>query len=78
MVRSITGALAEIGRGAKPVGWIDELLAAKDRRLGPMTAPAHGLTLWRVGYDDDELTDDRTNEQQSGGPTETRRPRRRE
>ena len=28
--------------------------SAKDRRLGPKTAPAHGLTLWRVGYDEDE------------------------
>jgi tRNA pseudouridine38-40 synthase len=76
MVRSITGALTEIGRGARPVSWIDDLLAARDRRLGPMTAPAHGLTLWRVGYDDDDRAG--TNEQQSGGPTEIRRPRRRE
>jgi len=76
MVRSITGALADIGRGARPVTWIDDLLSAKDRRLGPMTAPAHGLTLWRVGYDDDDPAV--TNEKQSGGPTEIRRPRRRE
>ena len=58
MVRSITGALVEIGRGARPLTWIDELLLERDRRLGPMTAPARGLTLWRVGYDDDDPRDD--------------------
>jgi tRNA pseudouridine38-40 synthase len=57
MVRSVTGALAEIGRGARQATWIDELLANRDRRLGPMTAPAHGLTLWRVGYDEDDPRD---------------------
>jgi tRNA pseudouridine38-40 synthase len=58
MVRSVMGALAEIGRGARPGTWIDELLASRDRRLGPMTAPAHGLTLWRVGYDEDDPDDE--------------------
>jgi tRNA pseudouridine38-40 synthase len=76
MVRSITGALADIGRGARPVSWIDEMLTAKDRRLGPTTAPAHGLTLWRVGYDTDDPDD--MSDMQSGGLTEFRRPRRRE
>ncbi|HEY8447154.1 MAG TPA: tRNA pseudouridine(38-40) synthase TruA [Thermomicrobiales bacterium] len=54
MVRAIVGALVEIGRGKRAPQWIDELLAARDRRLGPMTAPAAGLTLWRVGYEGDE------------------------
>jgi len=76
MVRTITGTLIEIGRGARPVNWIDELLSAKDRRLGPKTAPAYGLTLWRVGYDDDEPVD--LSETPSGGPSESRQPRRRE
>jgi len=57
MVRSVTGALVEIGRGARPATWIDELLASRDRRLGPTTAPADGLTLWRVGYDEDDPRD---------------------
>jgi tRNA pseudouridine38-40 synthase len=57
MVRSIVGGLIEIGRGGRPPTWIDELLAGRDRRLGPMTAPANGLTLWRVGYDDDDPRD---------------------
>lgn len=59
MVRNITGALVDVGRGAKPVGWMDEVLASRDRRAGGTTAPAHGLTLWRIGYDDDEpMSDD--------------------
>jgi len=57
MVRSVTGALVEIGRGARPETWIDEMLANRDRRLGPTTAPADGLTLWRVGYDEDDPRD---------------------
>lgn len=58
MVRTVVGALVEIGRGAQPVDWTVDLLAATDRRLGPPTAPAHGLVLWRVGYDDDEPESD--------------------
>ena len=54
MVRAIVGALVEVGRGVRPADWTRELLAAADRRLGPPTAPAHGLVLWRVGYDDAE------------------------
>jgi tRNA pseudouridine38-40 synthase len=57
MVRTVAGALVEVGRGARPATWIDELLASRDRRLGPMTAPAIGLTLWRVGYDEDDPND---------------------
>ncbi len=58
MVRGIVGALVEIGRGARSPEWIEELLACRDRRFGPMTAPATGLTLWRVGYDNDEPAED--------------------
>jgi tRNA pseudouridine38-40 synthase len=56
MVRNIAGLLVEIGEGERPPDWLDEVLAGRDRRLGGGTAPAHGLTLWRVGYDD-ELPD---------------------
>jgi len=51
-VRSIAGALAEVGRGRRPPGWLGEILAARDRRLAPRTAPAAGLTLVAVVYDD--------------------------
>jgi tRNA pseudouridine38-40 synthase len=54
MVRNIAALLIEIGEGERPPEWLDEVLASRDRRLGGGTAPPHGLTLWRVGYDDEE------------------------
>jgi tRNA pseudouridine38-40 synthase len=57
MVRNIAGALMDIGRNARPVTWIDELLAGRDRRMAGATAPADGLILWRVGYGDDSYLD---------------------
>lgn len=53
MVRAIAGACVDVGRGARPAAWIDELVGFADRRVGPKTAPAHGLVLWRVGYGND-------------------------
>ncbi|MGI8477535.1 MAG: tRNA pseudouridine synthase A [Thermomicrobiales bacterium] len=70
MVRGIVGALVEIGRGAREPEWIDELVAGGDRRLGPMNAPAHGLTLWRVGYGSDDPRDDAAGTGDGGRPTE--------
>ncbi|MFT4036627.1 MAG: tRNA pseudouridine(38-40) synthase TruA [Thermomicrobiales bacterium] len=58
MVRNITGALVEIGQERQEPGWIREILAARDRRQGSPVAPAHGLTLWRVGYAGDALNDE--------------------
>lgn len=52
-VRTITSALVEIGRGKRTPEWLGHLIEAGDRRLGPQTAPPHGLVLWRVGYGDD-------------------------
>jgi len=50
LARGIAGALAEVGRGRKPAGWVGELLRERDRRLAPKTAPAGGLTLMEVIY----------------------------
>ena len=50
MVRSIAGALAEVGRGRRPAQWVGEVLRERDRRLAPRTAPAGGLTLMEVIY----------------------------
>lgn len=50
MVRGIVGTLIEIGRGARPPGLVEELFAARDRRLAPKNVPAEGLTLWAIGY----------------------------
>jgi tRNA pseudouridine38-40 synthase len=50
MVRSIAGALAEVGRGKRPPQWVGDVLRARDRRQAPRTAPAGGLTLMEVIY----------------------------
>lgn len=50
MVRNIAGALAQVGRGERPRGWIAECLQAKDRALIGKTAPACGLYLAQVTY----------------------------
>ena len=52
LVRGIAGGLAEVGRGRRPVAWFGEILAARDRRLGPRTAPAAGLSLVEVLYEE--------------------------
>ncbi len=50
MVRTIVGTLVEIGRGRRPVEWMAEVLAGRDRALAGPTAPAHGLVLVGVEY----------------------------
>jgi tRNA pseudouridine38-40 synthase len=50
LVRSIAGALAEVGRGERPPEWVGQVLQARDRRQAPRTAPAGGLTLMEVIY----------------------------
>ncbi len=50
MCRGIVGTLVQVGQGKIATGEIRSILAGKDRRLAGMTAPAHGLVLWRVFY----------------------------
>ena len=50
MVRNIVGSLLQVGRGEKPIEWIAEILAIKDRNLAGMTASASGLYLVAVEY----------------------------
>lgn len=52
MVRAIIGTLVEVGRGSRPETWPAEVVAAEDRRAAGMTAPAHGLFLLRVEYNE--------------------------
>jgi tRNA pseudouridine38-40 synthase len=52
MVRAVAGTLVEIGRGRRPVEWIDEVLASRDRAAAGPTAPAAGLFLIAVHYGD--------------------------
>lgn len=50
MVRNVVGVLMAVGSGQKPVAWVNEVLLAKDRRLGAETAPPYGLYLSDVTY----------------------------
>lgn len=50
MVRNIAGVLMRVGSGKNPVEWVQEVLDAKDRRLGAETAPPYGLYLVKVSY----------------------------
>lgn len=53
MVRNIVGVLATIGAGEQPAQWAREVLAHRNRALGGVTAPPHGLYLTRVQYPPD-------------------------
>ncbi len=53
MVRNIVGSLVLVGRGKKTDEWLAKVLAATDRTKAGPTAPARGLTLWNVRYEDD-------------------------
>lgn len=50
MCRGIVGTIVQAGMGKFPPGQIKAMLAQKDRRVAGMSAPAHGLTLWKVFY----------------------------
>ncbi len=52
MVRNIVGSLVELGRGFRQPGWLAEVLASLDRNQAGPTAPAKGLCLMRVFYDE--------------------------
>ena len=51
MVRNLVGALVEIGSGRREVGWIGELLDARDRTRGAATFAADGLYFCGADYD---------------------------
>ena len=50
MVRNFAGVLMTIGAGERPVEWVSEILAARDRRAGGVTAHPYGLYLVQVEY----------------------------
>jgi tRNA pseudouridine38-40 synthase len=54
MVRSLVGALLAVGDGRRPESWPASLLSRAERASEVNVAPAHGLTLVRVGYPADE------------------------
>jgi len=51
MVRNVTGALVEVGKGKRPPSWIGELLQAGDRTRSAPTFAADGLYFVGADYD---------------------------
>ena len=50
MVRAAVGSLVWVGEGRWTPERFAEALVARDRRAAGPTAPAHGLTLWKIEY----------------------------
>ncbi|HOW64119.1 MAG TPA: tRNA pseudouridine(38-40) synthase TruA [Candidatus Paceibacterota bacterium] len=50
MCRGIVGTLVQVGQNKISPGDIVRILDSRDRRLAGMSAPAHGLVLWKVCY----------------------------
>lgn len=50
MVRNIAGVLIAVGAGKQSVSWVEDVLKAKDRRMGAQTAPSYGLYLVQANY----------------------------
>lgn len=50
MVRNLVGALVYVGKGERPVQWISELLASRERAKGAPTFSPDGLYLCGVAY----------------------------
>ena len=59
MVRSLVGALLDVGRARRPVEWPVSLLSRGERAGEVTVAPAHGLALVRVDYPTDAELDAR-------------------
>jgi tRNA pseudouridine38-40 synthase len=51
MCRGIVGTLVQIGEGRIAARDLGRIIEMKDRRTAGMTAPAHGLVLWKVFYE---------------------------
>ena len=51
MVRNIAGVLIAIGQGERPVEWAGQVLHARNRSQGGVTAPPDGLYLQAVRYE---------------------------
>ena len=50
MVRTIVGTLVQVGAGNREPSWVADVLAACNREVAGETAPACGLTFWKVRY----------------------------
>lgn len=61
MVRNIAGVLMSIGAGEQEPVWAKEVLGYRNRILGGITAPPHGLYLVRVDYPEEFVLPQKTN-----------------
>jgi len=52
MVRNLVGTVVEVGLGRRGPDDVRRVLAGRDRRRAGPTAPAQGLVLVRVEYED--------------------------
>ena len=50
MCRGIVGTLVQVGLGKFHPDAVAQMLELRDRRVAGMSAPAHGLVLWKVFY----------------------------
>jgi tRNA pseudouridine38-40 synthase len=55
MVRNLVGTILDVARGYMPLDDVPAILAAHDRTLAGPTAPARGLFLHSVEYDETQL-----------------------
>ena len=53
MVRNIAGVLSTIGTGKREPEWVKEILSARKREQGGVTAPPQGLYLMEIDYPDE-------------------------
>jgi len=53
MVRSLVGTMAQVGSGRMSLQDLTEVLQARDRNAAGPVAPAHGLELVRVGFNEE-------------------------
>lgn len=51
MVRNLVGTIVYVGRGKLLLSDLPDIIASRDRTRAGVTAPAHGLTLYKVFYD---------------------------
>ena len=58
MCRGIVGTIVQAGLGKFPPEDVKVMLAKADRRVAGMTAPAHGLVLWKVFYGKGRMKDE--------------------
>ncbi len=55
MVRNIVRTIVKVGEGRTPVKDISRIIGAKSRKAAPGTAPASGLYLYSVFYDQESM-----------------------